>query len=102
LNSANIIDRPVNLFDLKESLIALLTFLNTKEGRTNDNCRAVDLFFCLQDDWDLGYKDLPEPFSEIIIDMGGALHDTINTPDIAKMLDSTPEQLLDRVRKIEV
>jgi hypothetical protein len=34
--------------------------------------------------------------------MGGALHDTIGVPEIAVDLDSTPEQLLSRAKKLKV
>jgi len=35
---------------LKKSLEELLEFLSNR-GRTNANCWAVDLFFCLSDGW---------------------------------------------------
>ncbi|MCC6547948.1 hypothetical protein IT570_12350, partial [Candidatus Sumerlaeota bacterium] len=50
--------------------------------------------------WPEGWGHLPESFGEILNDMGGALHDTVTAPEIAQNFESTPEQLLERVRKI--
>lgn len=97
-----LIHRPANLLAIKESMIDLLTFLTTPDGRTDANCRAVDIFVCIDDDWERDWSDLPESFRDIIQDIGGALHDTITYPDIATMCESTPEQLLSRVKKLKV
>lgn len=91
--------RPLNRESLKQALIELLEFLATPEGKTNSNCWTVDLF-CCSDDWEIGWEDLPEDLVDILGDMGGALHDTVQAPEIAHNLDSTPEQLLDRARKL--
>ncbi|GEM_PF-3168521 len=37
--------------------------------------------------------------SKVIEDMGTILHDTCTTPEIARMFESTPEQLLLRLNK---
>lgn len=86
---------PPDLQRLKNALIDLLEFLTTPEGRTNGNCRLVDFFICLGD---FTYPELPDSFQDVIADMGGALHDTITSPEIAYNFDSTPEQLLARAR----
>jgi hypothetical protein len=94
--------RPVDLANVKTQLIALLSFLTTPTGRTNANCWAVDLFFGLPEDWDVSWFDLPEAYREVLSDMGGALHDTIDHPDIADNFWSTPEQLLERASDLSV
>jgi hypothetical protein len=76
-------------------LQALLEFLASPEGRTDANCRAVDYFFCLGD-WSWG--TLPEPWESIFADLGGGLHEAVAAPDIAEVLQATPELLLERVR----
>ena len=90
----------VNLQLLKESLINLLLFLSKPENCTNSNCKAVDLFFCVDDHWNKRWDDLPEDYQHILNDIGGCLHDTISNPDIAKNFDSTPKQLLERIEKL--
>jgi len=94
--------RPIDLANVKTQLIALLSFLNTPTGRTNANCWAIDLFFALPEHWDVSWLDLPEAYREILGDMGGALHDTIEYPAIAHNFWSTPEQLLERVSHLPV
>jgi hypothetical protein len=91
----------INLSSLQENLSALLEYLSGT-GRTNANCWAVDLFFCLDDGWERDWADhdLPDSLHDVLADMGGALHDTVDSPEIAKNFESLPEQLLDRVRQL--
>ena len=96
-----IADRPTELLVLKQAIVALLAFLASAEGRTDENCQAVDTFFCIRDDWQTDWTDLPGEFQLILDDMGGCLHDTVSAPEIAGNFESTPEQLLVRVRKVE-
>jgi hypothetical protein len=87
-----------DLEQLKQSLIALLEYLSSGDGRTDANCHAVDSFFMLDGVW--AERNLPVPFHEIFADMAGALHDTISAPEIAENFDSTPEQLLKRAKEL--
>ena len=93
-------NRPPNLQTVKVSLENLLSFLSTTHGRTTANCYATDLFFCLPD-WDsnIDWDGLPEPITDIIGYMGGALHDTVSHPEIAKNFLGLPEQLLELLEK---
>jgi hypothetical protein len=93
----SIIHRPINLESIKLSLINLLTFLTTPEGRTNDNLWMVDLFITHKL-WE-AMGDLSEPWQNILGRMMG-LHDTIKAPDIARQFGSTPEQLLEQAKKL--
>ncbi|MDZ4856868.1 MAG: hypothetical protein SGJ26_18775 [Nitrospirota bacterium] len=43
---------------------------------------------------------LPQVYVDILADMAGALHDTITALDIATNFESTPEQLLERARRL--
>jgi hypothetical protein len=88
----------LELEELKRTLVALLEYLSSDVGRTEANCRAVDLFFMLDDLW--AKRDLPDHFHEIFADIAGALHDTVSAPEIAENFDSTPEQLLRRARDL--
>lgn len=91
---------PVNLSVLKQSLIDLLEYLSGA-GRTNANCWAVDLFFCSEsweEDW--SEQSLPDEFHDVFALMGQALHDTVQSPDIASNFDCLPEQLLERVKRL--
>ena len=98
---SDVLAAPVNLPSLKESLTALLEYLS-RDGRTNANCWAVDLFFCLSEGWERDWteQELPDDFHDLLALMGQALHDTVKTPKIAENFDCLPEQLLDRVRRL--
>ena len=99
----DVLTSPVNLSNLKQSLIDLLQYLSA-EGRTNPNCWVVDLFFCSYEDlWerDWSEQNLPDDFHDLLAMMGEALHDTVKSPDIAENFDCLPEQLLERARRLE-
>jgi len=100
---AEVIRNPAQLPRLKRALESLLLFLASPAGRTHANCSAVDLFFTLDDAWPPTMWDhLPEAFADVLADIGGALHDTVKAPHIAQNFSSLPEQLLARVRAIEL
>ena len=94
---------PIDLPTLKESLAGLLEYLSGA-GRTNANCWAVDLFFCLSEGWEQDWteQNLPDDFHDVLSLMGQALHDTVRTPKVAENFDCLPEQLLERVRRLNV
>jgi len=91
---------PIDLLLLKESLISLISFLCQPEHRTNKNCLAVDQFFAIDDHWNARWSNLPEEFQNVLDDIGGCLHDTVSHPDIAENFESTPEQLLQRIKQL--
>ena len=76
----------------------MLEFLTTPRGRTDANCRTVDSFLMRDETWD--DDRLPQVYVDFLADMAGALHDTITAPDIATNFKSTPEQLLERARRL--
>jgi hypothetical protein len=94
---------PADLAGLKKALEELFKFL-TREGRTNANCWAVDMFFCLSQGWERDWTDqnLPEDFHDVLAMTGEALHDTVRNPEIARNFDCLLEQLLDRVKRLRV
>jgi hypothetical protein len=93
-----IVKQPPGLQEIKDALENLLYYLTTPSGRTSANCVATDLFFCLAD-WGVDWESFPDVLTDLIGDMGGALHDTVSHPEIARNFESTPEQLLERVRQ---
>ena len=95
-------ERPPHLEDLKASLIGLLTFMTTSEGKTNANCCAVNSFVVIDDHWARRWSELPIEYVEVIALMGEALHDTIAAPEIALDFGCTPEQLLKRAELLPV
>ena len=95
-----IIEQPTDLIGLKSALENLLSFLTTPAGRTDRNCKETDLYFCLHEDYGFDWEHLPDEYKLILDDMGGQLHDTIKSSEIAESFDSAPEQLLERVRKL--
>jgi hypothetical protein len=90
-----------DMSQLKSRLIELLSFLCSPEGRTDENCQIVDSYFCTKNNWSYCIKHLPIEAYEILFDIGGTLHDTFENPDIAANFQSLPEQLLERVEKME-
>jgi hypothetical protein len=76
--------------------------LASPEGRSNANCSATDNFFLLREGWETDWDHLPGSFGDILGDMGAALHDTVEAPEIARNFESTPEQLLERIQAIKV
>src|SRR5258705_13095197 len=69
-----IANRPTELLVLKQAIVALLSFLASAAGRTDENCHAVDTFFCIRDDWQTDWTHLPSEFQLILDDMSGCLH----------------------------
>jgi hypothetical protein len=89
--------RAADLFALRSSLLALLELLVSPAGRTDANCTTTFHFItATESEW----ESLPGEFRAVLDDMGGALHETIYAPDIARTFEATPEQLLERVKKI--
>ena len=88
---------------MKDAIERVLLFLASPAGRTNANCWAADLFFVLGEGWgDVTWEHVPDQLGDVLGDMAGALHDTVQAPDVAENFDSTPEQLLVRVRAFEI
>jgi hypothetical protein len=81
----------------------MITFTEEWEnitGRTDQNCNCVNWFFLLAEG--IEGKDIPEPIRDIVEDMAGALHDTVSHPEVAENFYSLPEQLLERLRNVEI
>ena len=94
---------PPHLGTLRDSIERLLRFLTTPAGRTNANCWATDLFFCLGEGWgDVTWDHIPAELGDILGDMGGALHDTVQDPAIAENFEATPEQLLRKLGTVSI
>jgi hypothetical protein len=101
------------LADLKEACVgtdpsailraleALLSWLELPEHNNDQNCRAVDLFVCLQV-WPLQDPALPEALRLILFDVGSQLHDTHSATGVARDFESTPAQLLKRTRELSL
>jgi hypothetical protein len=83
---------------LRASLENLLAFLAGPAGRTDANCSTVHHFF---NETEALWQPLREDFRSICDDMSGTLHDAIYAPDIARTFEALPEQLLERVRRID-
>ena len=95
--------RSADLRPLKAAIERLLIFLSSAAGRTNANCWAVDLFFAIGEGWgDVNWEHVPEALSDMLGDMGSALHDTVQAPEMAENFECTPEQILTRLRTFEV
>jgi len=51
---------------------------------------------------DVNWEHVPEALSDILGDMGSALHDTVQTPEMAANFECTPEQLLTRLHSFTI
>jgi len=47
-------------------------------------------------------QGLPDEFHDVLAKMGEALHDTVQSPAVAKNFDCLPEQLLEEVRNLQI
>ncbi len=95
------LEHPLPIVRLRDEVISILEYLSSVEGRTDANCRAVDSAIMLDDDLSDRIDEIEEAdpvLAEVLADMGGALHDTVSSPEIADNFNSTPEQLLNRLR----
>jgi len=92
--------RPSDASAVKASLEDLLVLLVSAEGRTDANCTVTDYFFSATEGWEGTRDHLPADLQSILSDLGGALHDSVHAPAIARNFESLPEQLLERLRRI--
>jgi hypothetical protein len=80
----------------------VLELLNTQEHDTDEDCRLVDQFVGLRLLEDSRVQErvkrLPSALASIIEDMGMCLHDTHGARAIAEDFESTPQQLLTRLK----
>ena len=74
----------------------LLTFL-AAGGRTDANCETTHYFTNATEGL---WNDLPQELRTILDDMSGTLHDSIHAESIARTFEATPEQLLERLRRL--
>jgi len=80
---------------LRVAVERVLVFLTTPAGRTDANCSVTDQFIsATEEQW------RTSSLAPILDDMGGTLHDAIHAENIARTFEATPEQLLERVRKL--
>ena len=84
---------------LLSALKALLEWLTLPENNTDQNCRSVDLYVCMEI-WPLLPGALAAEVEELLFDVGGQLHDTHTARPVAVNFNSTPEQLLARTRTL--
>lgn len=80
----------------QEALEHLLAFL-AGPGRTDANCTTTYYFTSNTEPL---WQHLPPGLRAILDDMSGTLQDSIHAENIARTFEATPEQLLDRVKKI--
>lgn len=95
-------EKPKKILKVKKATEKIIKFLNSKEGNTDGNCWAVNIFICLVIQEYIVYSDLPFELQSILDDMAMGLHDAHTAPDIAKMCECLPSQLLERIEKIKV
>jgi hypothetical protein len=91
-------------FSRKEAISAmydLISWLNTPENNTDNNCRYVDSFVAYEISPNPENKKIPEDVYAVLFDMGATLHDTHTSPKIAENFDSTPTLLLERIQKLK-
>jgi len=98
---------PLDLADVKASMIALSEFLATAAGRTHANCVAVSQLLGRVDGWRRVNRNrarcqyLPEEYRETLAGFEG-LDMTFADPELATDMETTPEQLLAAARELRV
>lgn len=80
----------------RDALENLLAFL-AGPGRTDANCTTTYYFTSATEPL---WQQLPEKLRAILDDMSGTLQDSVHAENIARTFEATPEQLLERVRKL--
>lgn len=80
----------------REALEQLLIFL-AGPGRTDANCTTTYYFTSATEPL---WQHLPQELHAILDDMSGTLQDSVHAENIARTFEATPEQLLERVRKV--
>jgi hypothetical protein len=78
---------------------SLFDWLVQANNNNDENCRAVDLFVCVEIP-DTAKAALPEAVQALLADAGGCLHDTHTAPETARNFMSTPDELLFRTRQL--
>ena len=82
--------------ETRRTLEDLLIFL-AGAGRTDANCETIHYF---ANATEALWTELPDELRGILDDMSGTLHDAIHAEPIARTFEATPEQLLERVRRV--
>ena len=67
---------------------------------TSENCRIIDavVLLALENAGEDLKAELPEGLYQVLWDMGGQLHDSVEAREVAENFASTPEGLLARLR----
>jgi len=84
---------------IKSAIAAILLWLNDSDNNTDENCRRISIFIVTQVSNNV-YERLPQDIQEVLFDMGAALYDTHTATQVAENFSSTPQQLLDRIKKM--
>jgi hypothetical protein len=98
--------KPASLAELRASLIALAEFLTTPAGRTHANCVTVARLLDRVEGWRrvnrnrARWQYLPEEYQDLL-GCFGSVQMTIADPDMAELMETTPEQLLTAARALE-
>jgi hypothetical protein len=92
----------LDLLALRRSVIRLLEFLCSSEGRTDANYSTADCFVCLltaeQDDL---FDRLPGEYRTVIDGIALDLYEMYQDPKLAGRLDATPESLLEQAQELD-
>jgi len=84
---------------MKNALLELAQLLTSPEGRTPAHLAAVDHFFCDWDElWSGATEHLPQQSKNMFETIGVDLHGGLDQPHH----HTTPEQLLEMVRNLQV
>jgi hypothetical protein len=98
LFEATVCETP-DIVKVKRAIVGLLEHLSSTRGRTDANCVMADAFIGMVIEEQRA--ELPQEYSDILSSMCCELHDTVSSPEIAEMFDSTPEQLLERAKRLQ-
>lgn len=79
-------------------LVILLSYLKYASGKDTQDFHRVGRYFLLKSNWKYDWNHTSPEMAEILDDIAGTLHDSVDSPEIAENFESTPDQLLNRLR----
>ncbi len=93
--------RDVSKAEVKAAIEGVLEWLIDPNHNTEENCRKISMFVTTQISSE-AIDRLPKEIQDLLFDMGAALYDAYRDRPISENFESTPEQLLKRVRQLQI
>ena len=95
--------KPRGSSSIKHSCEEVLKLLCRKTSYTSENCHIIDVVvrLALEDAGEELQGEISQDLYQVLWDMGGQLHDSIQACEVAENFASTPQALLARLREMK-